>query len=75
MQDKKILQITFGALADPLSDQLEEVGITVKPHIVKYWQQSADAIFRLNIRGLLPDGQTRAARKRLLKMMIDGIEE
>jgi hypothetical protein len=55
----------FGALSDPLKVQLDEQKAHVPPLDVLQFQQDANAITRLSLRGLITDGQTRAARQKL----------
>ena len=54
--------LAFGALAPTLAQQLG-----VSKIATAVWQKDADAITRLAIRGMLTDGETRAARLRLVK--------
>jgi hypothetical protein len=54
--------LVFGALARPLCEQLGRPAADVEA-----WQQDADAITRLAVRGLLTDRERHAARCRLLR--------
>lgn len=61
--------IQFGALAPRLAEQVGIRAYTLQKRIsiLKHQQRDADAITRLAVRGLLPDAQVHAARKRLMK--------
>ena len=65
--------ITFGAMADPLRIQLEMTGIDAGT--INHFQRDADAIVRLNVRGLLSDTETRKARLRVVKKLAVAIEK
>lgn len=54
--------LIFGATAPPLHEQLG-----VSKALAKSWQQDADAITRLKVRGLLGEGEARTARQRLVR--------
>ncbi len=60
--------LIFGALADPIHDQLHGRSRAYVPRY-KSVQASADAITRLAIRQLLTDAEVRRARLRLLKQI------
>lgn len=62
MSETRRIQIDFGAFAPPLHKQFR---CSAAP--IRHFQQDADALVRLSIRGILPDAQVRAARKRLLR--------
>ena len=53
------IHIQFGALAPSLRDQL---GAALPSH----FQDDADAITRLHVRGVLSDSEAQRARKRLI---------
>lgn len=57
------IPIEFGALAKSISKQL---GIKAVP-----FDNDADAISRLHVRGLLTDGETDKARNRLMKKIAE----
>lgn len=62
------LEITSGALAPPLVDQVNQQGFSV-PNI-QHFQQDADAILRLSIRGYIPRGVVERCRSRLVKRLL-----
>ena len=64
------LELTFGAMVPSLEQQLGYQGIKAKHGLVLHWQRDADAIARLSCRGFLSDGETRQARRRLLKAIL-----
>ncbi len=55
--------IAFGALAPKLSKQFPGL----KPPHAGRFDRDSEAITRLHVRGLLPDGEASKARTRLLK--------
>lgn len=59
------VQVTFGALADPLARQL---GLPSRR--LRYLQECADGIVALSIGGLLTDAETHRARQRLMKRIM-----
>ncbi len=61
---KTTVGVTFGALTDPLHQQLK-----VAPAIVEKHEADAKAITRLMVRGLLSDAEGHRARLRLLKQL------
>lgn len=67
------IKIAFGALCDSIAKQLRTQGYRLKS--VAPYQKDADAITRLVIRGLLPDSQANAARKRLMKDIGDELRK
>lgn len=71
----KDLQIHFGALVPSIAEQLAKAKLKASPKDVLHWQKDADAIVRLNVRGLLTDSATRAARKKLVKKMAKAVKE
>jgi hypothetical protein len=56
--------VVFGALARPLAEQLGRPAADVDT-----WQQDADAITRLKVRGLLTEREGHTARCRLLRLI------
>lgn len=66
--------LSFGALSDPLAQQLADQGVRVPPlDKMEHFQRDADALVRVSIRGLIPDAQVRAARKKLMKRITAAI--
>jgi hypothetical protein len=65
--------IGFGGCVPKLRDQ--EVGLLIPKNRIEGFEQDAEAITRLYIRGLLPEAQTEKARKRLIKAIIKSIEK
>ena len=66
--------ITFGAMADPIIKQLLGQDVTKIPDRINAYQEDADAITRLSIKGLLAESETRRARMRLLKIIIKNLD-
>lgn len=74
MSNRKI-SIIFGPLAPKLVKQLKSVGVTVPELSVSYWQESADAISRLTVRGLITSSCARSARRKLVKKISKTVAE
>ena len=62
----------FGALSPKLSVQLSEMGYSIKS--IKTFQDDADAITRLVVRGFIPDGAARKARQKIVNLITRIIE-
>lgn len=62
-----MLSLHFGAFVQPLKQQLRDAKVKAPAGSVSAWQQDADAITRLVIRGLLTDSAAQAARRKLLR--------
>jgi hypothetical protein len=67
------LEITFGAMAPKLRDQIAAAGFKAYYKDVAEWQADADAITRLTVRGLLSDSQIAMCRKRLTRLIAGGV--
>lgn len=65
--------IELGALSDDLSKQLDSFGLCAPKEKIEHLQQDADAISRLNIRGLISDSAAKQARQRLMKRIVQVI--
>ena len=72
---KVVLGLHFGALVPNIGQQLFDVGIVPNGASLKHWQKDADAIVRLNIRGLLTDSAVHVARQKLMKQIIKECEK
>lgn len=59
--------ITLGAMAEPLSEQLAGI---IHPNFVEQFDKDASAISRLYIRGMITDAESNKARKRLMKKIL-----
>jgi hypothetical protein len=60
--------IHFGAMVDPLRDQIESQGIQIAHEtLLDACQKDADCVSRLHIRGILTEAQMRSAEKKILK--------
>ena len=75
--DKSKLELAFGALVPDLDEQLKNQGITKlgRPQFITEFQNDADAITRLGLRGLLVDSEKDKARKRLLGKIVEYLEK
>lgn len=58
---ERVVAVRFGALAPVIGHQFPELD----PSVAKEFDEAAFAITMLHLRGLLSDGETRRARKRL----------
>ena len=67
------IAIRFGAMANRLEAQLRAQGFEARKIDIAHWQDDADAVARLAIRGLLTETETAKARKRLLKAISLGV--
>lgn len=65
------LELTFGPLSLPLSVQLS--GVRADPEEVKHWQQDADAVVHLAMRGLLGDSMVTVLRKKMFQKIEKGL--
>lgn len=65
------VSVRFGALAEPLSDQLRSFAL--KEDELERLQHRADAITSLYLAHLLTDGEVRKARQRFLKVLVSHI--
>lgn len=66
--------LVFGALAPSLASQLD----AKKAHqivILKPFQQDADSIVRLSVRGLLTARETDRARRRLIQQIREEVDK
>ena len=59
--------VYFGALSPTLAEQLQEAGLDYDEDTIDHLNRDAEAITRLSVRGVLPDSQAQAARKKLMK--------
>ena len=64
------ISVHFGALCEPLWEQLE-----CPPSWVAQHQAQADAIVKLHVGGLLTDRETHRARSRLVKKIVKTLEK
>lgn len=67
------LDITFGAMAEPLKKQLAKFKLPAQR--IGKWQRDADAITYLSVGGLLRDPEKTRARERLLRVIISAIKD
>ena len=68
------LNIEFGAMAPLLETQLGHQGLKVLSGPLNHLQKDADALSRLSARGVLSDGETRSARRRLMKAIMARVD-
>lgn len=61
------INISFGALAPTIAEQLEKQNVGVEPERLEHFQKDADAISRLHVRGLIPDSVAKNIREKLMK--------
>lgn len=67
------LTLYLGAMADPISDQLDAGGFGGTEVQRKFWQRQADCITHLAIHGTLADAEVGRARRRLLKRIAEAV--
>lgn len=66
------IELTFGALAPDLRDQLKRQGIKPPPY-TEQWQKQDRAITLLAIHGLLTDAERTRCRRRLMKDIVSQV--
>lgn len=66
--------ISMGAFADPILKQITDQGYEAKASLIAAWQQDADAVCRLRVRGVLTDTEAHKANKRLFAAISKGIK-
>lgn len=60
--------ITFGAMSPQLREQLQHQGMRTRDaNQLKHLQMDADAVTRLCVRGMITQGETHNARKKITK--------
>ena len=59
--------ITFGALAEPIGDQLEEQGVSIPKKDEDRFEKIAWSITHLHLNDIIPDSVRDNARKKLMK--------
>jgi hypothetical protein len=64
------LELIFGALAEGLKKQLSDAHVSIDETKLAHFQKDADAIVRLNIRGLVNDSSATAMRRKLMKRIV-----
>lgn len=68
------VELTFGALADPIGYQLERQGLALPDAERDRLQPLADAITRLSLHAILTDAEMARARRRLAKRVLSVVE-
>lgn len=58
--------VDFGALVPPIAKQISSQGLQADPKLIKRWQQDADAILHLFLRGTITDSECSKVRRRLM---------
>lgn len=66
------LEITFGAMAPTIADQLKRQGAEAAGQLLNQWQRDSKAITRLAVRCLLSEAEVHKARRRLLRDILHG---
>lgn len=76
MEENKTRQlgINFGALADPISEQIQAQGIAISKVTGKHCDRLAENLVHLHLTGILSDGEVKNARKRLMKFIVRNID-
>lgn len=65
--------ITFGALAPEIREQLDEAGLRYEEKDAEHFNRDAEAITRLHLRNLIPNGQAEKARQKLVKKIGEAV--
>ena len=66
------ISLHFGAMAAPLSEQLQ--GCDIDTNDLNHFQKDADAIVRLAVRGLITDSTKTSAHRKLIKNIARSIK-
>lgn len=72
------MNIVFGAMADPIRDQLINQKIVVRKGVgrkFKHLQKHSMELINLRIAGFLTDKEVHAARKRIMKYISSSLVE
>lgn len=73
MKDKQIIGMRYGALSDPIEDQLRSQGLTLGDKAVQY-QDDVDACIRLFVRGHLTDSAHNRVLDKIHKSIMKNIK-
>jgi hypothetical protein len=65
----------FGALCEPIAEQLLKQGFSLTEADATRFQKMADCVVRLHLNGLIPDSVRDNAHKKLMKQISDCIHE
>jgi hypothetical protein len=68
-----IIRLHFGAMAPKIKEQLRVMSLKADAKHITGWQATADAITRLSVLGFLPGPVVVRCRKRLVKMISEGV--
>ncbi len=73
---KRTIALHFGALVDPLWQQLDSQGVLLvgKEGAIETFQKDADAITRLNVRGFLNNSTKMRLHRALMKKIVATLE-
>lgn len=66
--------ISMGAFADPILKQITGQGYEAKAHLIAQWQDDANAVCRLRIRGVLTAAEAHKANERLFAAISKGVK-
>jgi len=69
----KTIGLHFGALSDPIANQLEAQGFSFDHKEVRYLQKVSESLVSVSLAGLLPDGAIEKARQKLYKKVISHV--
>jgi hypothetical protein len=67
--------IEFGALVEPIAEQLKKQGITIPEADSERFQKIAWSIILLHLHGIIPDSVRSSAQKKLMKQIVAAIEK
>lgn len=73
MSETQTIGIRFGAMSDPLREQLKNYKVPAKA--IAMWQRKADAITLLAVNELLSPAESDRARKRLFGEIRKGVAD
>ncbi len=67
--------IEFGALADPIADQLKKQGIAIPDKDAERLGRIAHSIVFLHLQDIIPDSVRDSANKKLMKKIVGAAEK
>lgn len=69
------LNLSFGALSDPIVEQLANQNLVLDSRSAAKYQDAANSITRLRIMGYMTDSATRSVHQKLMKDIAKNVRE
>lgn len=70
-----IITLSFGAMAEPVADQLARQGISYPPGCSGEWDRWIAATARLAVHGIITTAERNRAERRIMKAIIRDIRD